>query len=329
MSPSSPGPVDGAVENRTLTAVSGIEVGHAFVPGGGSGCTVVLGPFRAGAQVMGMATGSRELNALDLEHLVPRADAILLTGGSAFGLAAADGVMAWLAERDRGYRTRVAPVPIVPAAVIYDLAEGVERPGPAVGRAACDAAGSGSVREGRVGAGAGASVGKLGGRAGAAPGGVGSAYVRVGAAGVGALAVVNALGDILNGEGRVVAGGRRPDGTPLDYLAALETLAHEGPVGAVGGGGETPTPGTNTTLCVVATELPLGRTDLARLARMAATALPRRIRPVNTPFDGDVVFALSTAAAEEPVPGSRLLAAGEAARQALEESITRAVEPHA
>jgi L-aminopeptidase/D-esterase-like protein len=274
-----------------------------------------------------MATGSREFGTLALEHLVPRTDAIVLTGGSAFGLAAADGVMAWLAERGRGYETRVTRVPIVPAAVIFDLADDVARPGPETGRAACEAAAAGPVAEGRVGAGTGASVGKLGGRAGAAPGGVGSAYVRVGDVAVGALAVVNALGDVLDDQGRVVAGGRGPDGELLDHAVVLEAMARMGEAAAVGGV-EAPAAGTNTTLCVVATELPLGRTDLARLARMASSALPRRIRPVHTPFDGDVVFALSTAAAEEPVPSPRLLAAGEAARTALEESITRAVLSH-
>src|SRR5688500_12923551 len=141
--------------NTTLTAVHGVQVGHATVPGGGSGCTVVVGPFRAVAQVTGMASGSRELHVLGLEHLVPTVDAILLTGGSAFGLAAADGVMTWMAERGRGFDVGGQRVPLVPAAVIFDLAPGRERPGPATGRAACDAASEGPVPLGRVGAGAG------------------------------------------------------------------------------------------------------------------------------------------------------------------------------
>ncbi len=306
----------------TLTAIDGLEVGHAQVAGGGSGCTVVLGPFRAAVQVVGLATGSRELGTLDLEHLVPRVDALLLTGGSAFGLAAADGVMRWLAERGRGYETRVAPVPIVPAAVIYDLAEGVARPDAGTGYAACEAATDAPVTMGRVGAGAGATVGKLGGRAGSAPSGVGSATASIGDVEVGALAVVNALGNVVGDDGRTLAGARAPNGDALDLAAALGAMAASTREELLAGG-------TNTTLCVVATALPFGRTDLARLARMAATALPRRICPVHTPFDGDIVFAVSTAAAEEPVPSPRLLAAGEAAREALERSIVRAVGGHA
>lgn len=301
--------------NTTLTAIDGIAVGHAQVEGGASGCTVVLGPFRAAVQVVGLATGSRELGTVDLEHLVPRVDALLLTGGSAFGLAAADGVMRWLAERGRGYPTRVAPVPIVPSAVIYDLADGVPRPDATTGYAACEAASAEPVASGRVGAGSGATVGKLGGRAGAAPGGVGSAVSTVGDVEVGALAVVNALGNVVDDQGEIVAGARDPEGGFLDPREALARLARTTREELL----------TNTTLCVVATALPLGRTDLARLARMAATALPRRITPVHTPFDGDVVFAVSTAAAEEPVASPRLLAAGEAAREALEASIVDAV----
>lgn len=301
--------------SATLTAIPGIAVGHAEVEGGGSGCTVVLGPFRAAAQVVGLATGSRETGTLDLEHLVPRIDALLLTGGSAFGLAAADGVMQWLAERGRGYETRVAPVPIVPSAVIYDLSDDVPRPGAATGYAACEAASTGAVAWGRVGAGAGATVGKLGGRGGAAPGGVGSATARVGDVEIGALAVVNALGNVVDDRGEIVAGARGPDGAWLDLRAALAAMARTTREELL----------TNTTLCVVATSLPFGRTDLARLARMAATALPRRITPVHTPFDGDIVFALSTAAGEEPIASPRLLAAGVAAREALEASIVRAV----
>jgi L-aminopeptidase/D-esterase-like protein len=280
----------------------------------------VLGPFRAAVHVAGLATGSRELGALAPEHLVPRADALLLTGGSAFGLAAADGVMAWLAERGRGFATHVAPVPIVPAAVIFDLREGVGRPDAPTGRAACDAAHDGPVEGGRVGAGAGATVGKLAGRAAASPGGVGSVLARVAGVSVGALAVVNALGDVLDAAGAIVAGARGTDGALLDARALIRgSEAGTAPDAPLRGG-------SSTTLCVVATDLPLGPADLARLARMAATALPRRIRPVHTPFDGDIVFALAPAEpAPEPVDPMTMLVAGEAAREALEESITRAV----
>lgn len=294
---------------RSLTEVSGLRVGHATVDGGGSGCTVILGPFRGAVEVPGLATGTRELATLDPEHLVPRVDAILLTGGSAFGLAAADGVMAWLAERGLGYESPAGPVPIVPAAVIYDLAEGRPYPDASLGRAACDAATEEPVRTGRVGAGAGATVGKLSGPGSGAEGGLGSAAVTVGLWTVGALAVVNSVGVVLDAAGRVVAGDR-------------------GAKGEVGPGlGPGPaSPGTNTTLAVVATDAPLGAIDLRRLGRLAVTAFARRIDPVHTPFDGDLIFLLSTAEEERRVDPPSLTRIALGARRALEESIADAVE---
>lgn len=305
--------------NSTLTAVRGLRVGHATVATGGSGCTVVLGPFRAVAQVVGMASGSRELHVLEVEHVVPRVDALLLTGGSAFGLAAADGVVAWLAERGLGYDTAAGRVPIVPGAVIFDLAEGRARPGPETGRAACEAASDGPVPTGRVGAGTGATVGKLAGIEGAMPGGIGSVAVAWEAYTVGALAVVNALGDVLDGNARIVAGARAPSGRFLDSARLLRESSPEVKARAALRAGR------NTTLAVVATDAPLAKVDLLRLVRIAATALPRRISPVHTPFDGDVVFAVSTTPQPGPVTDSDLLGLGVAARDALEEAITSAV----
>lgn len=302
----------------SLTDVPGVTVGHASVEGGGSGCTVVLGPFRGAVDVRGMATGTREMDALHAHHVVPRIDAVLLTGGSAFGLGAADGVMGWLAERGRGYETGVARVPIVPTAVIFDLAEGRRRPGPAEGWAACEAATGGPVPEGRVGGGAGALVGKIRGRSGASAGGVGSAAARLGPHAVGVLVVVNALGDVTDARGTIVAGARGPDGELLD---AARLLREEGSTGEFGGAGA----GENTTLAVVATDAPLSAVDLERVARMASTGMARRISPVNTPFDGDVTFAVSTADAGERVSSGEVMALGTAARDALEEAIERAV----
>lgn len=297
----------------TITDVPGISVGHATVPGGESGCTVVLGPFRGAVHVGGLATGTRELDALEPAHVVPRIDAVLLTGGSAYGLAAADGVMAWLAERGRGFETGVVPVPIVPTAVIFDLAEGRERPGPAEGRAACEAAATDPVSSGRVGAGSGALVGKILGRDHASPGGIGSFAVELEGYAVGALAVVNALGDVLDGSGRILAGARNDDGTFLDTAKHLRQQRLEGEFGS------------NTTLAVVATDAPLSQVDLGRVARVASTALARRISPVNTPFDGDVTFSLSTADRVESPSSAEIMALGVAARDALEASIERAV----
>lgn len=308
-----------AAPNRTLTGIQGIRVGHAQVAGGGSGCTVIVGPFRAAVEVTGMATGTRELGTLHPEHLVPQADAIVLSGGSAFGLAAAHGVVAWLAERGRGFPTEGGPVPIVPAAILYDLAEDRARPDAATGFAAAEAASEAPVPEGRLGAGAGATVGKLGGPGGAMPGGVGSWLVEVGGFRVAALAAVNALGDVLGPDGTIVAGARGPDGTFLDGSRLLR---------------EAPMPGSgesdgelygNTTLCIVATDAPVSRRDLRRLVRMAAGAMSRRIRPVNTPFDGDVVFAVAPSRDVRPLPDRQITALGDAAREALEEAITRAV----
>ena len=306
--------------NDTITAVPGLRVGHATAPGRGTGCTVVIGPFRAAVEVTGMATGTRELGVLDPRHLASRVDALVLSGGSAFGLAAADGVAAWLAEHRLGYDTGVALVPLVPAAVIFDLADGVPRPDAALGRAACEKASDAPVPEGRLGAGAGATVGKFAGRARSSFGGIGSAGGRHGSYAVGALAVVNALGNVLDGSGKVVAGARAnadsAAGAPefLDASTVLRGATAAPPLG-------------NTTLGVVATDAPLSRGELARVVRVAATALPRRIDPANTPFDGDLVFAVSTAPATLELTSAEVLALGVALRDLLEEAITRAVTP--
>lgn len=333
----------------TLTSVPGFRVGHAEVPGGGSGCTVVLGPFRGVVEVVGMATGSRELEVLSGRHLVPEVHALLLTGGSAFGLAAAEGVMAWLEAKGVGFDTGVAKVPLVPAGVIYDLAPGVARPGRDEGWRASEAASDLPVPEGRVGAGAGATVGKVAGPEWASPGGVGSTAVRWGGGVVGALAVVNALGEVRDPQGRILAGARSPEGGFLDtesFLLGWEGGRGEGGGGAFGGagwegggreregdgrGGERAPGddpglwGKNTTLVVVGTDLPLSRADLGRLARMAATALPRVIRPVGTPFDGDLVFTLSTGPEGVDLPAADLLVLGVAAQGVVEEAVRRAV----
>lgn len=292
-------------------------MGHATVPGDRSGCTVILGPFRAVVEVRGGSPGSRELPVTEPDHVVPRVDALLLTGGGAFGLGVADGVVRWLEARGRGFETPAARVPIVPAAVIYDLEKGGQRPGAAEGAAACDAASTAPVPQGRVGAGAGASVGRLVGPSGQHPGGVGSAAVRVGGRVVAALAVVNAIGDILDGQGRIVAGARGPDGRFLDSHALLLGRTPARPVA--------PRPGEATTLCVVATDAPLSRVDLLRLIRMAGTAMASRISPVHTPYDGDLVFGVSPGEEGPPPATAELLALGAAGREALEQAIERAV----
>ena len=305
--------------NTTITRVPGLRVGHASDEQARTGCTVVLGPFRGSCFVAGLATGTRELDVFNPNHVVESIDALLLTGGSAYGLGAANGVVEWLRERGIGFRTPAAAVPIVPAAVIYDLGVGRSDrwPDAAMARAACDAASDAPVAEGGVGAGTGATVGKLLGAERAVAGGIGSTIDDGDGPIVAALAVVNALGDVLDAHGRVIAGPRLDDGTLAQSVELIRRRGSAAFAGAV--------PPSNTTLTVVATDAPLGRTALAALARMAGTALPRRISPVHTPFDGDITFALSTAREPRPVATPELFALGVRAASALERAIERAV----
>jgi len=277
-----------------------------------------------------LGTGTRELEALSPYHLVEKVNAILLTGGSAFGLAAADGVMRWLEARGEGFDTGVSPVPIVPGAVIFDLRAGTARPGPEEGFRACEATSAGPVREGQVGAGAGARVGKLLGLESASGGGVGSAAAPWGEYRVGALAVVNALGDVVGPDGAVLAGVRGPEGDFPGADALLEAGGGPGGFGEVAGegdgrGGLNLVPGTNTTLVVLGTDAPLSRTDLGRVARMATGAFSRTISPVNTPFDGDVLFALSSGGDPAGIRPGDLLSLGVLARRVTEAAIRRGV----
>ncbi len=309
-----------APANSTLTAVPGLAVGHAADEEAETGCTVVLGPYRAAVDVRGLASGTRQIDSLRSIHIAPRADAILLTGGSAYGLAAADGVAAWLEERGRGFPTGETRVAIVPSAVIYDLATGRSdrRPDPAMGRAACDAASDAPVAEGRVGVGRGATVGKLLGRDRATPGGLGSWAVRVGDHVVGALVVVNAFGDVVDREGRIIAGARRDDDGFLDTADYIRTHGRPHGFGP---------PGAHTTLGIVATDRPLNRGDLEAVARQAMNAIVRRIVPANTQFDGDLVFACSTGEDARDLPVQETLRIGLWAEWVLSEAITRAVDP--
>jgi L-aminopeptidase/D-esterase-like protein len=281
---------------------------------------VILGPFRAAVDIRGLASGTRQLDSLAPGHLAPRVDALLLTGGSAFGLAAADGVAAWLEEQGRGLETDAGRVAIVPSAVIFDLGAGggVRRPDAAMGWSACEAATSEPVTEGRVGVGSGATVGKLLGRGGAMPGGSGGHAVRCGDGVVAALVVVNAYGDVVDGAGRIIAGARDESGAFVDSAAYLR---EHGPPPR-----HTPQAGGNTTLGVVATDVPLSRLDLQTVARQAMNALVRRRSPANTQFDGDLVFACSTGSDPAEIAPGRLLRVGLCAEQAMARAIERAVE---
>lgn len=302
----------------SLTAVSGIHVGHWTHPNGSTGCTVILAPpggMRAAAALRGRATGTRELDPLDPRHIVGHVDAILLTGGSAFGLGAADGVMRWLRERKRGFPVRADEVvPIVPAAVIFDLGNtgaAPAWPGPDDAARACDAA-SVEVAEGVVGVGAGATVGKAAGLARAMKGGVGSWAERAGDVVVGALVVVNAVGDVRDARGAILAGARDGAG----FLDAQRYVAHGGqPFGP------DPEPQTNTTLAVIVTNATLDKTALQAVAHAGSDALARRITPYGTLFDGDVVFAASTA----QVPPASPVQVEALAALAIPEALERAV----
>lgn len=276
-----------------ITDVPGVLVGHAQDLEALTGCTVVLttGGAVGGVDVRGGGPGTRETDLLDPAANVSVVHAIALCGGSAFGLAAATGVMDWLQERDIGYPTRVRRVPIVPAAVIFDLGIGrADRwADAAMGYAACETAGT-TVVEGCAGIGIGATVGKLLGMAGAVKSGVGTwSETLADGTVIGALAVCNAVGDVYDAtRGRIIAGARAPQtGTFADSMALLRSPAVQAAMGSVMGS-------ENTTLGVVATDARLTKAEATRVAQMAQTALPRMIRPVHTPFDGDTVFALST-----------------------------------
>jgi L-aminopeptidase/D-esterase-like protein len=280
-----------------MTDVRGIAIGHHTLTDRPTGCSVVLaqGPSGAGAvggvDVRGAAPGTRETDLLDPANLVNEVHAVLLTGGSAWGLDAAAGVMRWLEEQGRGLRVGAAPgqlVPIVPAAVLFDLHLGDARirPDAAAGYAACVAASSAAPAQGNVGAGAGATVGKLFGMGYAMKGGIGTASVTVNGVTVGALIAVNALGDVVDpATGQPIAGARTPDGgaTRGSVRAAL---AGEAPISILAG--------TNTTIGVIATDAPLSKARAHRLAAAGHDGLARAIHPVHTLSDGDTLFALAT-----------------------------------
>jgi L-aminopeptidase/D-esterase-like protein len=291
-------------------------VGHFTDVDGGTGCTVILAPpggMRASAALRGRATGTRELDVLDPRHLVGHVDAILLTGGSALGLGAADGVARWLRARDRGFP--VGPsgvVPIVPAAVLFDLQPGGRWPSPEDAGVACDNA-STDMAEGSVGAGTGATVGKAAGLAFCMKGGVGTWAHRVGEIVVAALVVSNPFGDVRDARGTILAGARGPDGGFADGLRLLAEGAV--PPGSMG------TRATNTTLAVVATNASIDKTELQALAHTASDGLARRITPYGTRVDGDVVFAVSTAALAPPSPLQVEALAALVVPEALERSV--------
>ncbi len=272
------------VMNQTLTAIEGITVGHATDATARTGCTVVLCPAgaTAGVDVRGAAPGTRETEALRPGRLVQKAHAVLLTGGSAFGLDAASGVVQYLEEQNIGFPAGPVRVPVVPAAVIFDLGVGDAkvRPDREMGYQACLNATDEPVVVGAVGAGTGATVGKAPGVT-PSQGGVGSACKRLDSGLiVAAITVVNALGNVVHPEtGEILAGGKE-DG---DFVDITERLLDANLV-----------PGTNTTIGVVATNAALSPAETTRVAEMAHDGMARAIRPSHTMFDGDTLFTLAT-----------------------------------
>jgi L-aminopeptidase/D-esterase-like protein len=274
--------------NNTLTDIPGIKVGHAQDFDALTGCTVILCPPRTigGVDQRGGGPGTRETDLLRPMHLVQHVNAIMLAGGSAFGLAAADGIMRYLEEHGIGFETQVARVPIVPGAILFDLGIGRadRRPDAAMGYAACEAANDEPVAQGCVGVGTGAMVGGLMGVSMATKSGSGSASLDLGdGLFVAALIAVNALGDVVDRDGSILAGLRQPpDGK---HFADTRTLLRQM---------SRTTPGTNTVIGVVATNARLDKEAVNKLAQLAQNGVAQAIRPAHTMFDGDTMFALAT-----------------------------------
>jgi L-aminopeptidase/D-esterase-like protein len=276
----------------------GFAVGHWSDPEGLTGCTVVIPPAgtTGGVWVQGGGPGTRETDTLSPLSRSQEASAVLLTGGSAFGLAAADGVARWLEQHEMGYWTPAGLVPLVPSAVIYDLASGDPkvRPGPEEGYAACEAAAGGVPDRGSVGVGCGATVAKVLGRERASRGGVGYAAIKTGGGEtVAAVAVVNAAGDVIGEDGSVLVGPRGDDGEMLrgaDLLVELERVP------------ELKVPEGNTTLVCVCTDANLTKPECGMVARAATAGIARAVDPTFTPVDGDIAFCLASGSAGEGRP---------------------------
>lgn len=280
--------------NHTLTDVPGILVGHFTHLEGATGCTVIICPDGTvgGVDQRGGAPGTRETDLLRPMHLVSVVNAVVLAGGSAYGLAAADGVMRYLEDHNIGYNSRAGfLVPIVPAAILFDLGIGQSavRPDAAMGYAACAAASAGPVPQGTVGAGTGCRIGAMQGNDFATKGGIGSASIDLGdGLIVAALMAVNAVGDVIEDDGRVIAGLRAsPEGSSfVGMMNVMKRMARMV---------ETPAaPSENTVIGVVATNARLTKDEVNKVAQMAHDGLARAVRPAHTLFDGDTIFGLAT-----------------------------------
>ena len=309
----------GLPQGGSITDVPGLKVGQHTMKERPTGCSVVICEQGAvaGVDVRGSAPGTRETDLLSPLNTVEKAQAILLSGGSAYGLAAATGVVKWLEEKGLGYKIGKGVVPIVPAAILFDLGVGdfKIRPGENEGYKACEAATTGPVAEGNVGAGAGATVGKMFGPESAMKSGLGTASVKVGDTGivVGAMVAVNAVGDVVDPRtGKIVAGARAEDGKGFrDSMAAI-----------MSGYRVVEQSGANTTIGVVATNAPFTKAQMTKIAQMAHDGLARAINPVHTASDGDTIFAMSTGTTQVKASTTAI---GAIAATVLSRAIVRAV----
>lgn len=304
--------------NGYLTDVGGLRVGHATDTAGMTGCSVIICdvPMTGGVDVRGSATGTREIELLRPTHLIQHVHAVLLSGGSAYGLDAAAGVMRYLEERGRGFDVKIARVPIVPAAILIDFGVGNPnaRPDAEMGYLACANAMGGEFPRGNVGVGAGATVGKVYGMSNAMKAGLGTACVDLDrGVRVGAIVAVNAFGDVRDPVGGgIIAGARNPQSSGF---ADTEKVMR-GDLSA------TVWSFYNTVIGLVATNARLNKEETNKLAQMASNGIARTIAPAHTSFDGDVVFALSNAETKLSAPVS---AVGSAAAQAMSRAILDAV----
>ncbi len=293
-----------------ITDVDGIKVGHFTDSRRPTGCTVVLYETGAvaGVDVRGSAPGTRETDLLNPINTIDKVHAIILAGGSAFGLDTAAGVMRWLEERGHGYQTAAARVPIVPAAILYDLASGDPkiRPDADAGYKACMNARSGPVDEGSVGAGAGATVSKLAGAV-RVKGGIGTSSITLpNGIVIGAIVAVNAVGDVIDPKtGNIVAGS----GIIKAWRSGVEIT-------------RAPRPGESTTIGIVATNGAFDKTQMTKIAQMAHDGVGRAVNPAHTPFDGDTLFAMSTGTSTAKIHHGII---GALAAEAVSEAILRAV----
>jgi L-aminopeptidase/D-esterase-like protein len=305
----------------SFPGIPGVEVGHFTDTRRPTGCTAIL--FRkgavAGVDVRGAAPGTRDTDLLNPVNTVQEIHAIMLSGGSAYGLETAGGAMRYLEDQGIGFRIGKQIVPIVPAAILFDLTvgDGHIRPDAAAGYAACKAASGGKIAEGCVGAGAGATIGKLFGPQSMMKSGLGAASLTIGATGivVAAIVAVNAVGDVVDpATGRIIAGARKPDGS--GFVNTMARLREGRAPGAI-------EPGRNTTIGAIVTNASFNKAQMTKIAQMAHDGLARSINPVHTTMDGDTIFVASTGASKPSVDHGII---GAIAAEVMSEAVLRAVK---